>query len=109
MFADDASKFDMWVMKDHGIQGSWTKSVVIENFCPMELSFDSYEPIIFLSNGEILMFNDDDPLVVVYYNQESKSFRETRITLTTSPLVQLSYCPSFVSLYVSMMCQTERR
>lgn len=83
-----------------GIQGSWTKSV-IENFCPMELSFDSYEPItiIFLRNGEILMFNDDDPRVVVYYNQESKSFRETRITLTTSPLIGSTFL-------VSILCFT---
>ncbi|KAK9950965.1 hypothetical protein M0R45_006428 [Rubus argutus] len=64
-----SSKFDMSVMKGYGIQDSWTKSVVIENSCPMELSFDSYEPFIFLCNGEILMFNGDDPRVVVYYNQ----------------------------------------
>nr|XP_011462128.1 PREDICTED: F-box protein At3g07870-like [Fragaria vesca subsp. vesca] len=99
VFSDDSSRFDMWVMKDYGIQESWTRSLVIENFFPKELSFVCCEPIILLSNGEILMFNDDDPWVIVCYNKEEKSFREARITSTTLPLIQLGYCPSFVSLH----------
>ncbi|KAK9903127.1 hypothetical protein M0R45_001266 [Rubus argutus] len=31
---DYSSKFDMWVMKDYGVQQSWTKFLVVENLYP---------------------------------------------------------------------------
>lgn len=55
VFGDDSSKFDMWVMKNYGVQESWTKTLVIENLYDRELSCDLYEPMVYLSNGEIIM------------------------------------------------------
>ncbi|CAB4293433.1 unnamed protein product [Prunus armeniaca] len=97
VFGDDSSKFVMWVMKDYGVQESWTKTFVIENLYPRELSCDLYEPMLFLSNGEIVMSYND--WVVVCYNQKRMSFRETRITRTRSEFHAIGYSPCFVSLY----------
>ncbi|CAB4293430.1 unnamed protein product [Prunus armeniaca] len=99
VFDDDYSKFDMWVMKEYGVQESWTKVLVFGNLyeCPEERICHVYEPIMFLRNGEILLlFNN---CAVVCYNQETKSFREIRITWTRSPFEAIAYSPSFVSLY----------
>ncbi|KAM0988409.1 hypothetical protein ACFX1X_012606 [Malus domestica] len=83
-------------MLEYGVQESWTKIIVFESLYKYhrDLSWHSYEPIMFLNNGEILLlFNNRD---VVCYNQESKSFREISIQATTSPFLD---SPSFISLY----------
>ncbi|KAM5569180.1 F-box protein [Rosa sericea] len=96
-FEDDRSKFDMWVMKDYGVQESWTKFLVIENLSPTRsLTRADYEPIMFLSNGEILMSYGAS--AVVCYNPETKSFKETSIGPIGLGFVTTAYSPSFVSL-----------
>lgn len=99
MIEVDSLKLVMWAMKEYGVQESWTKIIVFESLYKYhrDLSWHSYEPIMFLNNGEILLlFNNRD---VVCYNQESKSFREISIQATTSPFLAIAYCPSFISLY----------
>ncbi|KAM0985059.1 hypothetical protein ACFX13_012593 [Malus domestica] len=99
VFGDDCSKFDMWVMKEYGVQKSWTKVLVFEKLydCVEELCCDVYEPIMYLSNGEILMLYNNR--AIVCYNGERKSFREIKITWTQAPFEAIAYSPSFVSLY----------
>ncbi|KAM1403740.1 hypothetical protein ACFX2I_012304 [Malus domestica] len=86
-------------MLEYGVQESWTKIIVFESLHKYhrDLSWHSYEPLMFLNNGEIpLLFNNRD---VVCYNQESKSFREISIQATTSPFLAIAYSPSSISLY----------
>ncbi|CAL2227233.1 unnamed protein product [Prunus armeniaca] len=97
---DDASKLDMWVMKEYGVQESWTKILAFENLFGLwtERICDRYNPIMFLSNGEILMFHNFER--VVCYNQEQKSFRKIKIPSTKKWSFQpIAYSPSFLSLY----------
>ncbi|PRQ38986.1 putative F-box domain-containing protein [Rosa chinensis] len=78
---DDPRKFDMWIMKDYGVQESWTKTLVVEGFyLPTELANDVYEALVFLRNGDILLCYND--WIVVCYNQGTKSLRETRVART---------------------------
>ncbi|CAN6551487.1 unnamed protein product [Malus baccata var. baccata] len=97
VFGDDSSKFVMWVMKEYGVRETWTKTLVIENLYPRELSCDLYEPMVFLRNGEIVMSYND--WAVVCYNQKRTSLRETRITQTRNQFHAIGYSPCFVSLY----------
>ncbi|XP_040375098.1 uncharacterized protein LOC112199406 isoform X1 [Rosa chinensis] len=97
VFDDDSSKFEMWIMRDYGVQDSWTKIFVIENLYLRRYQPEEYGPIMFLSNGEILMSYGVG--AVVCYNPETKSFRKTSIAPTESEFVAVAYSPSFVSLY----------
>ncbi|KAM1083555.1 hypothetical protein ACFX19_022338 [Malus domestica] len=75
----------MWIMKDYGVQESWTKIVLVTDTARTIAVF-----------GDIFMYNGG----VVCYNQETKSFREIEITLTDERTRDaISYSPSFVSLY----------
>ncbi|XP_024196040.1 F-box protein At3g07870 [Rosa chinensis] len=46
-----------WVMKNYGVQESWTKAFVVDRN-PQFARTGVYEPILFLSDGEILMKSD---------------------------------------------------
>ncbi|KAM5569172.1 F-box protein [Rosa sericea] len=95
---DDPRKFDMWVMKDYGVQESWTKTLVVEGlYLPTELANDVYEPLAFLRNGDILLCYND--WIVVCYNQGTKSLRETRVARTQSHFRAIGYNPCFFSLH----------
>lgn len=108
-FDDDSTKFDMWVMKDYGVQESWTRifvidylyqrSLVIENLYPRRYQREDleYEPIMFLNNGEILLSQGVGS--VVCYNPKTKGFKKTSIAPIKSEFVAAAYSPSFVSLY----------
>lgn len=101
VFGVDEEKFDMWVMKDYGVQESWTKILVIENLYVTDFRYsldqrhDVYEPLMFLGDGEILMMYNDR--VVDSYNQETKRFQKTKIIQIRSNFVE--YSPCFVSLH----------
>ncbi|KAF7837192.1 F-box protein [Senna tora] len=95
----DSRKFDIWVMKDYGVKESWTKQFVIENLYPRQSrsSSDFYEPVKFMSNGEILMLYNDSE--VVCYNTQTKRLRRTRVTHTRHEFNSIAHTPSMVSLY----------
>lgn len=96
---DGARQLDMWVMKEYGVQESWTKILAFENLFGLrwERICDRYNPIMFLSTGEILMFYNFER--VVCYNQAEKSFRKINIPSTKWSFQPIAYSPSFVSLY----------
>nr|XP_011462669.1 PREDICTED: F-box protein At3g07870-like isoform X2 [Fragaria vesca subsp. vesca] len=71
VYGYDSSKFDMWVMKEYGVQESWRKTLVVEGLYPRQLDNDVYEPLVFLRNGEILLSYID--WTVVCYNQEKNA------------------------------------
>ncbi|KAK9933554.1 hypothetical protein M0R45_020747 [Rubus argutus] len=100
VFGGDDRKADMWVMKDYGVQESWTKFLVIENLYPRDNRphvNNVYEPIMFLNDVEILLTYKRR--FVVRYNQETKRLENTTIIRTQSQFQAVGYCPCFVSLH----------
>ncbi|XP_061995143.1 F-box protein At3g07870-like [Rosa rugosa] len=98
-FGADTSKFDLWIMKDYGVQESWTKILVIENL-NLHLSnsgCELLEPLMFLRNGDILMTVDDR--YVAFYDQKRKRFCEAIMSQTEGKFHSVAYSPCFVSLY----------
>ncbi|KAK9285893.1 hypothetical protein L1049_025094 [Liquidambar formosana] len=56
--------FDIWVMKEYGVQESWSKQFVIETPVHHQLwQFEYYLPIKLLNDGEILMLRKGFTLV----------------------------------------------
>ncbi|XP_061993296.1 F-box protein At3g07870-like [Rosa rugosa] len=87
---DEPRQFDMWVMKDYGVEESWTKTLVFEGlYPPPELNNDAYEPLVFLRNGDILLSYNDQ--IVVCYNQGRKSLRKARVTRTKLSFRAIGY------------------
>ncbi|XP_062021420.1 F-box protein At3g07870-like [Rosa rugosa] len=89
---DHYNECDVWVMKDYGVQESWTKVFVIKNLLLDTLCRPYFEPLMFLSDGSILISYCNE--VLISYNQETESYLKIegylgRIT---------AYHPSFVSL-----------
>ncbi|XP_073267864.1 uncharacterized protein [Populus alba] len=87
--------FDIWVMKQYGVQESWTKEFILKNpSTDIIWYWDLYRPISLLSNGEILMSHKSKAMVS--YNPEDRSFRFLKIygiqNFEASP-----YVPSFLS------------
>ncbi|CAK7355941.1 unnamed protein product [Dovyalis caffra] len=88
--------FDIWVMKQYGVQESWTKEFIIKNpSTDIIWYWNLYRPISLLINGEILMSHKSKAMVS--YNPEDRSFRFLKIhgiqNFEANP-----YVPSFLSL-----------
>ncbi|EOY06305.1 hypothetical protein QUC31_016345 [Theobroma cacao] len=97
IYFTNSIRFDIWVMKEYGVKESWTKQFVIENLYPKQGSWDFYEPMVVLNNGEILMLYNND--AVVCYNQKRRNLRGTKFFRTRSQFDAIAYIPCFISLY----------
>ncbi|XP_050374662.1 F-box protein At3g07870 [Argentina anserina] len=103
VFEGDDGKSDVWLMKNYGVQESWTKVLVIEvreHLHPKTIYRDmryAYEPILFLSDVEMLIMSCDR--LVVRYNLVTKCVERTRIVQTESQFQACDYYPCFVSLH----------
>ncbi|OMO98356.1 hypothetical protein COLO4_13971 [Corchorus olitorius] len=97
IYFTNSRQFDIWIMKEYGVKESWTKQFVIENLYPKQGSWDFYEPMSVLNNGEILLWYNNDK--VVCYNPKRKNVRTTQFFRTRSQFDAIAYTPSFVSLY----------
>ncbi|KAJ6342060.1 hypothetical protein OIU78_010076 [Salix suchowensis] len=87
--------FDIWVMKQYGVQDSWTKEFILRNPSTDLIWYrDLYRPLSLLRNGEILMAHKSKAMVS--YNPEDRSFRFLKIygiqNFEANP-----YVPSFLS------------
>ncbi|KAI8010810.1 Transmembrane 9 superfamily member 11 [Camellia lanceoleosa] len=87
---------DIWLMKDYGIKESWSKELVIENGIVKRGHLCSYEPIIILKSGKVLMLVNKDALML--YNPRLGSFKMLNIYGIKSEFYGIAYIPSFVSL-----------
>ncbi|XVE65708.1 hypothetical protein DITRI_Ditri08aG0021500 [Diplodiscus trichospermus] len=96
IYFTNSRRFDIWVMTEYGVKESWTKQFVIENLYPKQGSWDFYEPMVVLNNGEILMMYNND--AVVCYNQKRKNIRGTKFFRTRSQFDAIAFTPCFVSL-----------
>ncbi|KAJ4715772.1 F-box protein [Melia azedarach] len=84
--------FDVWVMKDYGVQESWTKWFTVDNS-----SLGLCRPLKYLSNGYVLMFYKRRALVL--YNPVEKNVRYILINEAQSVGFEaITNMPSFLSL-----------
>ncbi|KAE8660101.1 F-box and associated interaction domains-containing protein [Hibiscus syriacus] len=93
----DFKQIDIWVMKEYGVKESWTKQFVIEVTYPKRYGSGYYEPLLVLSNGEIIML--EHKVTIVCYNQKRKHIRGTKFFKIRSSFDSIAYTPCFVSLY----------
>ncbi|KAJ6752035.1 hypothetical protein OIU85_002455 [Salix viminalis] len=92
-------KFGIWVMKKYGVKQSWIQQYVIENLYPDVGRLKFYEPLIFLSTGEILVsFNGE--FLACYNTKMKKLVKKSTITQTKGGIHAIAYNPSLVSLNV---------
>ena len=64
--------FDIWVMREYGVELSWTKQLVVGPLLGIE------RPLQFPKNGELLLVGDNDAKVL--YNIGSKEIRNLQLT-----------------------------
>ncbi|KAH7523139.1 hypothetical protein JRO89_XSUnG0084900 [Xanthoceras sorbifolium] len=86
-----STHFDIWVMKEYGVQQSWTKQFAIDN-CLL------CRPIKLVANGDVLlMFYKRQGLVL--YDPIKKNIRYLQICDPHSIIFQaITFAPTFVSL-----------
>lgn len=63
------TRTDVWMMKEYGVEESWTK-FSIEGEC----DFDLLKPLSFVGDEEVVFLTEEESLVL--YNVEANSFRE---------------------------------
>ncbi|KAM5565860.1 F-box protein [Rosa sericea] len=96
--SDYYNECDVWVMKDYGVQESWTKVFVIKNLLLPDMEdygvqvCPYFEPVMFLSDGSILISYSNE--VLISYNQETESYLKIEGYLGRI----IAYHPTFVSL-----------
>ena len=84
--------FDIWVMREYGVEDSWTKQLVVGPLLGIE------RPLQFAKNGELLLVGDDDAIVL--YNIGSKEIRNLQLTKLPKsfiPVQAMVYVESLVS------------
>ncbi|KAK9284699.1 hypothetical protein L1049_023875 [Liquidambar formosana] len=94
---DSKTHYGIWVMKEYGVQESWSKLFVIEISVParnVRLWWADYIPIKFLNDGGLLMLRNGETLV-------SYSFKERSFEMVRNRIPQffeaVSHSPSFLS------------
>ncbi|XP_050282647.1 F-box/kelch-repeat protein At3g06240-like [Quercus robur] len=83
---------DIWVMREYGVEDSWTKQLVVNPPVPITC------PVRFFGNGEFLLF--DKNWAMVLYNIGSQEIRILQCTgypNTSLPLELIDYVESLVS------------
>ena len=84
--------FDIWVMREYGVEDSWTKQLFVNPPVPITC------PVRFYGNGELLLF--DKNWAMVLYNIGSQEIRILQCTgypNTSLPLELIDYVESLVS------------
>ena len=84
--------FDIWVMREYGVEDSWTKQLVVGPLLGIEM------PLQFAKNGELLVVGDDDTIVL--YNIGSKEIRNLQLTefpKSFNPVQAMVYVESLFS------------
>ncbi|KAJ6293244.1 hypothetical protein OIU78_025268 [Salix suchowensis] len=87
-------KFEIWVMEEYGIVESWSKKFVLSN---LEVQHSiSYQPLYFLSSGQILLCEDHESIGVYVPNLER--IHEDKFYKGKDSFLVTVHNPSFVSL-----------
>jgi F-box interacting protein len=93
---DDEMRFHIWVMKEYGVQGSWSKEWIIQFAVDAPMFSVITSRIIGLcDNGDILMLHNNNNLVS--WNAANGSYKIHRID-QMDQFQALPYIPNFCSL-----------
>ncbi|KAL9366550.1 hypothetical protein Peur_037749 [Populus x canadensis] len=92
---DAPYEIHVWVMNEYGVQESWSKQIL---FKPDYHHFISYEPLILLRRGKILILLDGE-LVVCYNIEKIRSWGRIIKSENMEDTHAIAYNPSFVSLH----------
>ncbi|XP_030963754.1 F-box/kelch-repeat protein At3g06240-like [Quercus lobata] len=82
--------FDIWVMREYGVEDSWTKQLVVGPLLGI------HRPLKFSKNGMLLLLGDDGAIVL--YNIGSKETRNLQI-----PEFPRSFIPREAMVYVESL------
>ncbi|XAR69489.1 hypothetical protein NMG60_11001091 [Bertholletia excelsa] len=97
----DTDRLDIWVMKNYGIKGSWTKEFVIQLPLLTDVFHQNIQPIMSLNNGEILILQAS--CLLLFYSSKDKRFREVRINGVSNVLLAMAYNPTSVSITTAVI------
>ncbi|KAH7843786.1 hypothetical protein Vadar_020743 [Vaccinium darrowii] len=92
----DGDHADIWLMKDYGVQESWSKDFYIVKMINETRIYDYYEPIMVLESGLILMLVNEDSLLV--YDPVLEHYEDVHIYGIASMFLGIAHVPSLVSL-----------
>ena len=87
--------FNIWVMREYGVEDSWTKQLVVG---PLE---GIQKPLGFVKNEELILLCDDEDQTIALYNtgsQEIKNFQHSGLPNSFRSRHARLYVESLVSL-----------
>ncbi|XP_065870125.1 F-box protein At3g07870-like isoform X2 [Euphorbia lathyris] len=87
----------VWVMKDYGVEKSWTKVFEIDMFCCDIFLYGLYQPIKYMNNGALLMFNYPRN-ALIYYDPRKPVLKLFHVYHIDSSFEIIAHTPSFISL-----------
>nr|POE69395.1 f-box protein cpr30 [Quercus suber] len=85
--------FDIWVMREYGVEDSWTKQLVVGPLLGIN------RPLQFFNNGVLFLADDDD--AIAWYNISSNEIRNFRLLEFPESFISkraMVYVESLVSL-----------
>ncbi|KAL0312640.1 UNVERIFIED_CONTAM: hypothetical protein Sradi_5663300 [Sesamum radiatum] len=108
---NNAPLVDVWVMKKHGDEESWSKEFIVDAVSPSGVPlYGQFRPLQVLKNGEILMLWINNDLVC--YNPRNKSLRYAGFDWLHMNPRAVGFTPSLISLKdtlsVNEVSHTER-
>ncbi|XP_065872091.1 F-box/kelch-repeat protein At3g06240-like [Euphorbia lathyris] len=93
----DCDHMDVWTMEDRGGKKVWSKMLSI-NLDGDRWPRGSYQPIKYLNNGALLMFNSHKHAFIIYDEPYKCGFRYLKVRGMESKVEAISHIPTFVSL-----------
>lgn len=93
---------EIWVMKEYGVEKSWTKIISIDMSCGERLPVGMYQPIGFLKDGALLMFHYPS-CSLIYYDPKRSEYKYFEIHGIKSKFEAIAHVPSFISLKDAVM------
>ncbi|XP_065872136.1 F-box/kelch-repeat protein At3g06240-like [Euphorbia lathyris] len=95
--AFDCDHMDVWTMEDRGGKKVWSKMLSI-NMDGDRWPRGSYQPIKYLNNGALLMFNSHKHAFIIYDEPNKCGFRYLKVRGMESKVEAISHIPTFLSL-----------
>ncbi|XP_065871639.1 F-box protein At3g07870-like isoform X2 [Euphorbia lathyris] len=95
--SSDPSLTCVWVMKDYGVETSWTKVFEIDVSCCDRMLYGLYQPIKYMNNGALLMFNYPRS-ILIYYDPRNHGLKLFGFRPIKSKFEILAHTPSLISL-----------
>lgn len=98
-YTDAYGHIDIWVMKDYGISESWTRLFSIDYASDLgPPSCFRCQPISYLNNGALLMFDPSLNDLIYYDELRGLRFKHLKFIGIKSIFNVIAYTPSFISL-----------